>query len=111
MAETYVPKSPRPTRAQISAVFKDVDFARKVERIFDDLLKAAEASNANAAELDEIHARLDTTSSTVAAVMALVVRAREMSEANEHMQTQLLSLRAELTRLRRAVSDLQEAPL
>lgn len=53
MAELFLPKSPRPTRSQIDSVFKDRDFSRKVEKIFDDLVNASEAANANAEELEE----------------------------------------------------------
>jgi hypothetical protein len=56
LAELFTPKSPRPTRAQISAVFKDADMARKVEKIFDDLISAAESANANAALIESIQA-------------------------------------------------------
>lgn len=55
MAENFTPKSPRPTRAQINAVFgADPDFARKVERLFEDLIKAAEAANANARLIESL---------------------------------------------------------
>lgn len=111
MANTYTPKSPRPSRAQIDAVFgRDPDFARKVDKLFDDLLKAAEAANANAAEIDEIHEQQDTVFALVARTMEASMRAKALAEANELIAGAVGQLRARLTRLERAVSDLQEAP-
>lgn len=56
MAEIVTLRSPRPSRAQIHAVFKDPDFARKVEKIFDDLINAADAANANALLIETLQA-------------------------------------------------------
>ena len=112
MAETYTPKSPRPTRAQIDKVFgSDPDFARKVDKLFEDLVNAAAAANANAREIDEVHEHVETIGALVARSMALSRYAQALAEANELLSGAVYQLRARLTRLERAVSDLQEAPL
>lgn len=111
MAETFTPKSPRPTRAQIAAVFKDPDFAKKVEKIFDDLINAAEAANANAAEIEEIHEQTDTLSAIVTRAMEFAIRAEALAEANELLSGAFNQLRARMTCLERSISDLEQAPL
>jgi hypothetical protein len=72
MAERFIPKSPRPTRAQIDDVFKDSDFARKVEKIFDDLINAAEAANANAAQIEIQQSSRPAESSAVSSLASRI---------------------------------------
>lgn len=111
MAETYTPKSPRPTRTQIYRVFGgDPDFAKKVEKIFDDLVSAAEAANANAAQIDELQDQSDSLTGLVSAAMYAVKVASDMAESAEHAAGQFNQLNARLRQLERRVSDIEEAP-
>lgn len=111
MADKFTPRSPKPTRAQIAAVFKDPDMALKVERIFSDLTAAAEAANANADELEEVKLGSESAAALGAAAMAAVVKVAEISDFAESQATTIARLAARISRLERAISDFQEAPI